>query len=123
MTSTTTAAVVIVKGGIVTKREGAGSWTGGVGGWCHFRCSFDDVFVVVSLCFKRATIDERGAACQCTLDGALTAGCSSCIILYLYIIRQCVLFACLLRCHHCMSASEPNSMKMEAQSANSFFRQ
>jgi len=39
--------VVIVKGGIVTKREGAGSWTSGVGGWCHFRCSFDgDVFVV-----------------------------------------------------------------------------
>ena len=40
--------MVIVKGGIVTKREGAGSWTGGVGGWCHFRCLFDgDVFGVV----------------------------------------------------------------------------
>jgi len=40
--------VVIVEGGIVTKREGAGSWTSGVGGWCHFCCLFDgDVFVVV----------------------------------------------------------------------------
>ena len=46
MTSTT---VVIVEGGIVTKREGPGSWTSGVGGWCHFRCLFDDVLLGVVL--------------------------------------------------------------------------
>jgi len=46
---------------------------------------------------------ERGAACRCTLDGALTAGCAITIFIY-YTSSACVLVALLLRCHHCQRA-------------------